>query len=279
MCQFCVEHGEGKRWYLQAKNYAFDLDSDVRRREYVVNFVRGFDQMRATAITAGEVARKLPAPLARLGRQAVSRHQQKVHFGQPIPLEDCEQVLDAATSITVIPCVCRMHERGKTAEEVCVLVTAKPIFGVLEEAFAGYDDGPDLDDFHTMTKDETMALLRSCEDRGLMHSIWTFHTPFTAAICNCNLSSGCMAMKLTAGYDIKIMWRGETVARFDSAACTGCAECVKLCPFDAIDATTGGPVRHAEQRCWGCGICRAACNSGAITMVDRRDVPAVANLW
>ena len=42
MCQFCVEHGEGKRWYLEASNYAYDLDSDLKRREYVLEFIRGF---------------------------------------------------------------------------------------------------------------------------------------------------------------------------------------------------------------------------------------------
>jgi hypothetical protein len=25
MCQFCTEHGEGKTWYLQMKNYSEDL--------------------------------------------------------------------------------------------------------------------------------------------------------------------------------------------------------------------------------------------------------------
>ena len=279
MCQFCVEHGEGKRWYLQASNYAYDLDSDLKRREYMIEFVRGFDAMRASGITAGETLRKLPAPLARLGRNAISKHQQKVHFGQPVPLEDCEQVLDLATSITVIPCICRMHQRGKTAEEVCILVTAKPIAGVLEQAFADYEDGPDLDDFHTMTKDETMALLRTCEEHGLMHSIWTFKTPFTAAICNCNLASGCMAMKLTAGYDIKVMWRGETVALLDAERCNGCHACAKLCPFDAIDGSARGPVTFSAEKCWGCGVCRAGCRQGAIKLVDRRTVPAVANLW
>jgi ferredoxin len=279
MCQFCVEHGEGKRWYLQAKNYAFDLNSDLERRQYVIDFVSGFDQMRAKAITAGEVAKKVPAPLARLGRQMVSRHQQKVHFGQPVPLEDCEQILDTATSITLIPCICRMHERGKSAEEVCIMVTAQPIKSVLEEAFASYADGPELADFHTITKAETMDLLRSCEERGLMHSIWTFHTPFTAAICNCNLSSGCMAMKLTAGYDIKMMWRGETVAQLNADECTGCRACAKLCPFDAIDTSAKDPVRFIAEKCWGCGICRTACDANAITLRDRREVPAVASLW
>ena len=172
-----------------------------------------------------------------------------------------------------------MHQRGKSAEEVCVLVTTKPITDVLQEAFSSYDEGPGLEDFHTMTKDETMALLRSCEERGLMHSILTFKTPFTAAICNCNLASGCMAMKLTAGYDIKIMWRGETVAQFNAETCSGCGECAKLCPFDAIDASASGPVHHLAEKCWGCGICRTGCGQGAIELVDRRTVPAVANLW
>ncbi len=43
MCQFCVEHGEGKRWYLQAQNYSADLNSDLERRAYVVKFISGFD--------------------------------------------------------------------------------------------------------------------------------------------------------------------------------------------------------------------------------------------
>jgi len=280
MCQFCVEHGEGKRWYLQARNYAFDLDSDLKRREYVVDFVSGFDEMRANAIAFGELFRKLPKPLGDLGRSIASRRMQPVHFGQPVPLEECEKVLEIASSITVIPCVCRMHERGKVAEEVCVLVTTKPIDDVLLDGFASYENGPDLSDFHTMTKDETMALLRTCEERGLMHSIWTFHTPFTAAICNCNLASGCMAMKLTAGYGIKLMWRGEDVAVFDPEKCSGCGSCAELCPFDALAADPrGGPVVHTAENCWGCGICRTACANGAISLVDRRSVPAVATLW
>jgi heterodisulfide reductase subunit A-like polyferredoxin len=88
-----------------------------------------------------------------------------------------------------------------------------------------------------------------------------------------------MAMKLTAGYDIKVMWRGETVAQLDVAKCTGCRGCAKLCPFDAIDARARGPVTFLAEKCWGCGICRTGCGRDAISLVDRRTVPAVANLW
>lgn len=279
MCQFCVEHGEGKRWYLEAQNYAFDLNSDLNRRGYIVDFIQGFDDMRAKAITAGNVIEKLPAPLARVSKSAITAHQRKNHFGQPLSLEDCEAVFDLATSITAIPCICRMHERGKNADEVCLLVTTQPVHSVLAEGFADYADGPGLDDFHTLERDEAIALLRECETNGLMHSIWTFKTPFTAAICNCNLASGCMAMKLTAGYDIKVMWRGEDVAVFSPESCSGCRRCVKLCPFGAITTNGRGPVTLDVTKCWGCGICRSACSAGAITLSDRRSVPQVASVW
>jgi len=190
MCQFCVEHGEGERWYLQASNYAFDLESDLRRRQYIVDFVSGFSEMRSSAITWMERFERMPAPLSAMGKSAISKHLQANHFGQPVPLEECERILEMATSITVIPCICRMHEPGKRADEVCLLVTVQPIEPLLVEGFASYADGPDLDDFNKVSASQAMELLRACELDGLMHSVWTFKTPFTAAICNCNVESG-----------------------------------------------------------------------------------------
>lgn len=38
MCEFCHKHGEGKKWYLNARNYADDLLSDLRRRRFIADF-------------------------------------------------------------------------------------------------------------------------------------------------------------------------------------------------------------------------------------------------
>lgn len=277
MCRFCVEHGEGERWYLNAKNYAFDLESDLRRREYIVSFIDGFGETHDKAMEWGERLNRLPSPLSRAGKTAISRHMQKVHFGQPVPIEECERILDLATSITVIPCICRMHAPGKRADEVCVLVTTQPIETVLADGFRDYEDGPTLDDFHRIDKQQAMALLAECEQSGLMHSIWTFQTPFTAAICNCNLESGCAAMRLTAGYGIKVMWRGEWVARLDQERCTACQACSRVCPFGAISSNGRVEIRAAE--CWGCGVCRSACRHQAIKLEERSASPDMANVW
>lgn len=278
MCRFCVEHGEGERWYLQAENYSADLLSDAKRRDYIVSFIRDFPDTRRTALTWAKRLDSLPRPLGDAGKRVISRSMVDHHFGQPVPLEECDRILDMATSITVIPCICRMHASDKPAEEVCVLVTMSPVEPLLTEGFSDYADGPGLEDFHRVSASEAKDLLRTCEQSGLMHSIWTFKTPFAAAICNCNLESGCLAMRMTAGHGVKLMWRGEWVAKFDSERCTRCRRCQRVCPFDAI-TMEGRAAPDATSTCWGCGVCRSVCREDAITLTDRRDVPAAASLW
>lgn len=287
MCQFCTQHGDGEKWYLQASNYAADLDSDLERerREYLKHFISDFDQTRATGITAGEVLHGMPVVLRKLGTNTISGVMQKNHFGQPVPIEDVEKILDITTSVVRLPCLCRT-QAGHTPEGVCLAITTKPYDGLLEEAFSAnpaYADGPDTSQFDRLTKEETLELLRDCEERGLMHSVWTFKSPWIGAICNCDKPSGCMAMRLTLDYGIKIMWKGEYLAQVDEEQCNGCAACAGACPFGAL---TYDRKRHRAQldaaKCFGCGTCRASCRSGALSIVDRAPLigtvinPAVA---
>lgn len=67
------------------------------------------------------------------------------------------------------------------------------------------------------------------------------------------------------------------VARSDSAVCSGCSNCEKVCPFGAITYTDAevndGTVRETrriavvnEAVCHGCGACTVACPSGAMDL-------------
>lgn len=281
MCQFCVEHGDGKRWYLEASNYSADLTSDLARRDYITHFVSGFDTMRARAIAGMEILGKLPEPLERAGKSYFSRRMRRVHYGQPVPKEECAEIFDVATSIVKIPCICRMWA-AQEPEALCVLVTTQPIEPIVEEGFKDYANGPDVSSFERLSKPEAMTLLEQCEERGLMHSVWTFLTPFIGAICNCDLDSGCMAMRLTVGYSMPLMWRGEWVAQLAEEKCTRCARCTRICPFGALSVTGGNGKSRVvldQKSCWGCGICRSSCAAGALSLEDRRSVSAVASLW
>lgn len=273
MCQFCVQHGDGKAWYLQASTYAFDLESDLKRHDYLLGFLTDFPKDREWALTNLARLERLPAPLRDLGRAAATAQMKKYHFGQPVPIEECEAVFDIATSIVRIPCPCR-YTAGTRDEGYCLAITTKPIDALLEKGFADYEVGPDMQKFERLTKSQAMAVLRRAEQEGLMHSVWTFVTPFIGAICNCSLEAGCMAMKITIEHETPIMFKGHYRAEVDLGECTGCAECVERCPFEAIAIGPGHKRAIVDvEKCYGCGVCRSACEYGALGLVERESAP------
>jgi len=280
MCEFCVQHGDGEKWYLNAENYVADLENDLDRRGFIIDFIQDFDASRGRSLTwLNLLETKGPRMLERTVKKRTHEKMKASHYGQPVPLEECNRIFDFATSIVRLPCVCRTYA-GKAERGVCLAVTAMPMDDTLEKAFEGFDMGPDIAGLERLSKDEAMALLRACEREGLMHSVWTFQTPFIGAVCNCNLESGCMAMTITLEHDTKLMWRGEYVAEMNMDTCIDCGACVTLCPFDAIDAKTNGTRPHLRQEdCWGCGVCRAACSKDSLQLVDRDSVPITAGIW
>jgi Pyruvate/2-oxoacid:ferredoxin oxidoreductase delta subunit len=281
MCQFCVHHGDGKRWYANASNYALDLQADLRRRGYLVGFVHEFERHRRL-ITAGlNALRCVPTPVRGWLGRSISTAAQANHFGQPVPLEACASIFEIATNITRLPCVCRGAMRpGSNAESCCLIMTVNPHDALLAESFRDYAGGPQAEGFEKLTKAQALAYLRRAEERGLCHTAWTFITPFIAAICNCDLPSGCLAMKLQFTGGIRLMWKGEDVIRHHADRCTGCLRCEKQCPFGAISTEARRTrLRVDRAQCWGCGICRTVCSPAALTLEPRSGAVDVAEDW
>jgi ferredoxin len=164
--------------------------------------------------------------------------------------------------------VCRHF--AKTPERgYCLGVTVLPADDVFAEAFRDFADGPDTAAFQRLSREEAVAVLRRAESEGMMHSVWTFKSPFIAGICNCNLASGCMAMRTTLEFDYKTMWKGEYRARIDEPACVGCGACEERCPFAAIAIDERRCAVVDPEACYGCGVCRSACPTDAIALEDR----------
>jgi len=271
MCNFCVHHGDGKRWYLNAKNYALDLESDLRHRGFFVDFIRNFEQNRQNIKVGLSALRFVPRPMQPLFTKPVSAFLQQHHFGQPVPIEECAKIFDIATNITRLPCVCRgAMQPGSNAESCCIIMTVNCADNVIGESFEDYQGGPQSEGFEKLSKDQAFEYLRRAEERGLCHTAWTFLTPFIAAICNCDLPGGCMAMKIQLTGNVRIMWKGEDLARLDSELCTGCGRCVKKCPFSAIKLLKRGKVMLDPALCWGCGTCRRACPKNALSLITKR---------
>ena len=207
MCNFCVQHGEGKRWYANARNYAMDLESDLHRRGYMADFANSFERRRRQVNAGLAALRFVPRPLKPWFARRASAPFVRDHFGQPVPLEECARIFDVATNITRLPCVCRGAMRpGSNAESCCMVMTVARNAEFVAEMFRDYAGGPRAEGFESLTKEQALAYLRRAEERGLCHTAWTFITPFIAALCNCDLPSGCLAMKIQLIGGVRIMW-------------------------------------------------------------------------
>ena len=281
MCEFCLKHGEGKKWYLSARNYSEDLLSDVRRREMIREFFAdpGAIAEQVRSLTALEQA---PGFVKRAVAWRASSKAKKVHYGQVVPIEEIERILELVNSVVRVACICRHITTGKE-KRFCFGVSMGPNGGGLAEILRGLDGsfltGPGSVGLETVGKDEALALMKDLDREGLCHTVWTFRTPFIGGICNCDRAD-CLAMQATVTHEIPVMFRAEYVAEVDADACGGCRDCQRVCPFGALSWSMADEKVSVDQRhCWGCGVCRSACPTDAIHLLDRAQVPVAARVW
>ncbi len=279
MCEFCHQHGEGKKWYLQAKHYSEDMLSDARRRRSVREYFRTAEQL-ATVPDQLLRLRTLPPFVQRMVKARYTKQAKKVHFGQVVPLEDVQEIFGFLNSITRIACVCRRASVGEEAR-YCYSVSLGPrgLGVVLDDMDSSFITGPDTSQLERLTPEEALEAFRGHEREGLCHTVWTFGTPFIGGICNCDRAD-CMAMRATVVHDMKVMFRAEYVAESNPDLCTGCRSCMRFCQFGALGYSAARGKAQVDQfACYGCGVCRSACTKGALRLVPRTDVPAVAKLF
>lgn len=281
MCEFCLQHGEGKKWYLQAKNYADDLLSDLRRRRFIKKFLSDPEAL-ARDVRNLERLEKAPTFIRNIMSRTITRKMQQVHFGQIVPIEDIEQIFGFVNSIIRVACICRQASLGQE-KRYCYGISLQPEGGrfaeILRELDGSYLFGPENTGLEVLTREEAIAAFHAHEQEGLCHSVWTFHTPFIGGICNCDRSD-CLAMRCTVTHAVPVMFRGEYIAQVDPDRCVGCRECLRFCQFEAMTYSTADQKTVIDpRRCYGCGVCRSGCPQEAIQLVDRISVAAAANLW
>jgi ferredoxin len=282
MCEFCLKHGEGRKWYLETKNYSEDLLDDMSRRKMLTNFFRNLDTAGDDFKKKLEDLDKAPAVVKRILRWKTTRKMKKIHFGQIVPIEDVERIFGFVNSIIRVACICR-YLSLKEEKRYCYGISMGPGGGKLAAIFNGLDasfiGGPDSKGMEVVSREEAMANFREHEKEGLCHSVWTFQTPFIGGICNCDRPD-CLAMQMSVTYGFPVMFRGEYVAENHPDKCTGCRKCMKVCQFGAIGySASRNKVFIDPRRCFGCGICRSVCKTDAIELCDRARVPVAANRW
>lgn len=55
-----------------------------------------------------------------------------------------------------------------------------------------------------------------------------------------------------------------TEYNIDNLSCSGCGDCVRVCPNDAIYLDINGKARIDQSKCTRCGKCVTACPNSAV---------------
>jgi len=265
MCELCTKHGDGKIWYKNAKNYANDLLSDLRRRQYMQNFLastigEGISSLGRLETIFGK-KKKLPERMV----NAMVAKAKEEHYGQVVPMEDIRTIIEKAATVVRMPCACRWAAE-KRENRCCYSVSYSPETWH-ENLDMGYFGKASNEGFETLTGGEAIAQMEKLEEDGAIHTIWTMITPFIGAICNCT-SHECLGLR-TLAMNVETMVRGEYVAVVDRALCNGCGLCESSCQFGAIYSQGDSEGYFSEvnpAKCYGCGLCRNRCPQGAISL-------------
>ena len=289
MCEFCTKHGEGKKWYLQMKNYSDELLHEElsavqrgvtgarTRMEWGEGFWRSFIRPATSSFAViQEEPNGIPPSTELVASQPTDEdlvaRRMVEHFGQVLPIEDVEHVIDMVHSITRMPCGCRFLTTGKTDKRYC--------FGFAIDKLGILGRYPDAaSSLEVLDKPEARKAFRKYDEEGLVHSIWTGVTPYVRGMCNCDRDCGAYR-----GYIEEQgpphFFRAEYVGQIDWDLCTGCKACISQCQFGAqFYSSALSKVYINPSRCFGCGVCRAACADGAIALVPRTQIHEAAALW
>jgi ferredoxin len=262
MCEFCAEHGEGKEWYLSMKNYSQELFAQEGRSQHIRLFFQDFESRVAQSLTMLDSIQALPFVPGVVSRVATAR-QKKSHFGQVVPLEDVDHLLDQITSIVRLPCACRSLTTGCYQTRYC--------YGLAIDPTGLIGDFPDYgENLEWLSREEARSAIHKLDQEGLVHSVWTFDTPFIGGLCNCD--QDCVAYRLQVGAGMmQVFFPAEYIATIDWERCSGCKLCRGQCPFGAIRYTASQDKCLVDPNlCYGCGICRATCKKNAIHLEPRQ---------
>jgi len=180
------------------------------------------------------------------------------------PFEMMEEVIKKANVIALVHCPCRAtaqllgKKRCDHPLENCIK------YDELAEYLIEKGIGKEI------TKKEALEVIRKSEEAGLVHLVDNAREGIKHT-CNC---CGCCCWSVGTIRRKKIP-RDVLMATYflretDQEKCTGCGQCVEICPVQVIRMEGDFPVVDKDW-CIGCGVCAVPCSSSAVKLVRKSE--------
>ncbi len=142
--------------------------------------------------------------------------------------EKLSYYLSKYDTFSVSPCSCRASRTsindgcGHLAEEMCIQM-GKGAEHYIRTGRA-----------RAITREEALEIIERAEENGLMHDIPNIEEAGeSAAICNC-CACACFGLRVGLMFGARDAIRSNYVAEIDEAKCVACAQCVEVCPANAL---------------------------------------------
>ncbi len=142
--------------------------------------------------------------------------------------EKLSYYLNKYDTFSVSPCSCRASRTsiddgcGHLAEDMCIQM-GKGAEHYIRSGRA-----------RQISREEAMEIILRAEENGLMHDIPNIEEAGdSAAICNCCVCA-CFGLRAGMMFGARDAIRSNYVAVVDEAKCVACAQCVEVCPGNAL---------------------------------------------
>lgn len=177
---------------------------------------------------------------------------------QILAFDDVKNLVDGAKNIAVTRCSCRAIDGACGKElDVCIQIDRAADYAI--ERGTG----------RQISKQETIELLKRCEEEGLVH-VAENKKALGHVICNC-CSDCCINWPSVRPETGTFVAPSRYKAWVDPEECIGCDLCLERCYFKALRMEEDRELAVVDpDNCMGCGLCQVVCPTDAILLQEAR---------
>jgi Fe-S-cluster-containing hydrogenase component 2 len=287
MCDMCMKHGAGGKWYLNAQQYSDKIVEQYNLRDFLLEQYKNFEQISVRKLYGfnavglgyrlripiiGRIIKNTTERLLHSTRPPTNPFRPEGHIGKVVPLEDGIAILThcAAEPIIEKNCMCRYMTRGE--EEACCIN-----FGVMSEIIDQLPRFIPEKDKYFLTRQEAIQRFTRHNKKGYIGTIWFGPFPYINNLCSCQTPE-CAGLRPRLDFGIKSIYKAEYIIAMNPENCTNCGACVYRCPFGALTQNGNGVTVNLDK-CFGCGVCRHVCTSGALSLIPRDEHPIARGVY